>query len=52
MDAGMGMQGDQSEDGEMFMPAPGDEGFGISHAGGEYEVFEGLADDIAGWTGM
>ena len=26
---------------------PGDEGFGISHEGGEFEVFEDLADGLA-----
>jgi hypothetical protein len=31
---------------------PGDEGFDISHAGGEHEAFEGLADEISKLTGM
>ena len=31
-------------------PPPGDEGFDISHEGGEYEVFEELAQDIANLT--
>jgi hypothetical protein len=31
---------------------PGDEGFDISHAGGEHEVFEGFADDLAARTGL
>ena len=25
---------------------PGDEGFDISHAGGEHEVFKGVADEL------
>ncbi|KAM6494952.1 hypothetical protein JOM56_009575 [Amanita muscaria] len=29
------------------IPPPGDKGFDLSHEGGEYEVFEGLAEDIA-----
>ncbi|KAF8883571.1 hypothetical protein BD779DRAFT_1417169, partial [Infundibulicybe gibba] len=28
------------------MPPPGDEGFDISHEGGEHEVFEELAEEI------
>jgi hypothetical protein len=31
---------------------PGDEGFNISHAGGEHEAFEGLADEISKLMGM
>jgi hypothetical protein len=31
---------------------PGDEGFDISHAGGEHEAFEGLADEISKLTGL
>jgi hypothetical protein len=33
---------------------PGDEGFDISHAGGEHEAFEGLglADEVSKLTGM
>jgi len=32
-------------------PPPGDEGFNISHEGGEHEVFEELAQEIANLTG-
>jgi hypothetical protein len=32
-------------------PPPGDEGFDISHEGGEHEVFEDLAQGIADLTG-
>ena len=32
-------------------PPPGDEGFDISHAGGEHEVFNGLAQDIENMCG-
>jgi len=32
-------------------PPPGDEGFDISHEGGEHEVFEELAQEIANLTG-
>jgi len=32
-------------------PPPGDEGFDISHEGGEHEVFEELAQGIANLTG-
>jgi len=31
---------------------PGDEGFDISHEGGEFEVFNDLAEGIAGLTGL
>jgi hypothetical protein len=31
---------------------PGDEGFDISHAGGEHEAFEGLADEVSKLTGL
>lgn len=31
----------------LYTAPPGDEGFGISHEGGEYEAFEGLAHQIA-----
>ena len=34
------------------VPPPGDEGFDISHEGGEYEVFEGLVDDVHRLTGL
>jgi hypothetical protein len=30
---------------------PGDEGFDISHEGGEFEVFEDLAEGLAGLNG-
>ncbi|KAG1720868.1 hypothetical protein EDB19DRAFT_1917670 [Suillus lakei] len=30
-----------------YTAPPGDEGFGISHEGGEHEAFEGLAHQIA-----
>lgn len=30
---------------------PGDEGLDISHAGGEYEAFEGLAHEVSGLSG-
>lgn len=33
------------------IPPPGEEGFDLSHEGGEYEVFEGLVEDIAQATG-
>jgi len=32
--------------GSIFDTLPGDEGFNISHAGGEHEVFEGLVHEI------
>ena len=32
-------------------PSPGDEGFDMSHEGGEHEVFEDLAQGIADLTG-
>lgn len=32
-------------------PAPGDEGFNISHEGSEYEVFEDLVQGISDSTG-
>jgi len=32
-------------------PPPGDEGFNISHKGGEHEIFEELAQEIANLTG-
>ena len=32
-------------------PSPGDEGFDVSHEGGEHEVFEDLAQEIADLTG-
>lgn len=28
------------------IPPPGEEGFDFSHEGGEFEVFEGLTEDI------
>jgi len=31
---------------------PGEEGFNISHAGGEHEVFKGLADEVGDSIGM
>ncbi|TDL13405.1 hypothetical protein BD410DRAFT_810579 [Rickenella mellea] len=31
---------------------PGDEGYGLSHEGGEHEVFEGFAEDLSKWTGI
>lgn len=33
-------------------PCPGDEGHDISHEGGDYEVFEGLAEGVANLTGL
>ena len=33
------------------IPPPGDEGYELSHEGGEYEVFEGLVENIALATG-
>lgn len=33
------------------IPPPGEEGFDLSHEGGEYEVFESLVEDIAQATG-
>ena len=30
---------------------PGDEGYDLSHEGGEHEVFEGFAEDLSRWTG-
>jgi hypothetical protein len=36
-------------DGFMFL---GDEGFEISHAGGEHEVYAGLAEEVEGIHGM
>ena len=38
-------------DGELG-PPPGDEGFDISHEGGEHEVFEELAQEVANLTGQ
>jgi len=35
-----------------FGPSPGDEGFDISHEGGDHEVFEDLAEGVAGLTGL
>ena len=35
---------------ELGLP-PGEEGFDISHEGGEYEVFEELAEGVANLTG-
>ncbi|KAG1775918.1 hypothetical protein EV702DRAFT_1180151 [Suillus placidus] len=34
-----------------YIAPPGDEGLDMSHAGGEYEVFEGLAHEVAGISG-
>lgn len=34
-----------------YTAPPGDEGLEMSHAGGEYEAFEGLAHDIADMSG-
>ncbi|KAG1773750.1 hypothetical protein EV702DRAFT_1200889 [Suillus placidus] len=39
-----------AEDREM--QPPGDEGLDMSHAGGEYEAFEGLAHEVAGISRM
>ena len=33
------------------IPPSGEEGFNLSHEGGEYEVFESLVEDIAQATG-
>jgi hypothetical protein len=40
--------GDQANDMDQAFDTlpPGDEGFDISHAGGEHEVFEGVADEL------
>jgi len=32
-------------------PPSGEEGFDLSHEGGEYEIFDGLIEDIAQATG-
>jgi len=37
-------------DGAFDTAPPRDEGFGISHAGGEYEVFNGLVEQVAEWS--
>jgi len=33
-------------------PSPGEEGMDISHEGGEYEAFEGLARKMADLSGL
>jgi len=35
-----------------FGPSPGDKGFDISHEEGDHEVFEDLAEGVAGLTGL
>ncbi|RDB19588.1 hypothetical protein Hypma_013286 [Hypsizygus marmoreus] len=44
LDAG---HSDNDVDAVSHIVPPGDEGFGISHEGGEFEVFEDLADGLA-----
>jgi len=49
MDLEAGLAGDT----DVFDTVPpGDEGFDISHEGGEFEVFDDLAEGIAGLTGL
>ncbi|KAG1854496.1 hypothetical protein F4604DRAFT_1932719 [Suillus subluteus] len=36
---------------QLYTAPPGEEGLDMSHAGGEFEVFEGLAHEIAGISG-
>ena len=43
--------GDDDTAAIAHIPPPGDEGYELSHEGGEYEVFEGLVEDIALATG-
>ncbi|KAG1720621.1 uncharacterized protein EDB91DRAFT_1256893 [Suillus paluster] len=35
-----------------YTAPPGEEGLDLSHEGGEYEAFEGLAHEIAGISGL
>lgn len=36
---------------QPYSAPPGEEGLDMSHAGGEFEAFEGLAHEIAGING-
>ena len=49
MDVDAGLSNDV--DAVSHIPPPGEEGFDLSHEGGEYEVYEGLVDKIALATG-
>ena len=44
--------GDQPDDMDQAFDTlpPGEEGFDISHAGGEHEVFEGAAEELGMYT--
>jgi hypothetical protein len=43
---------DQDMDVAFSTMPPGDEGFDLSHAGGEHEVFDGFAEELAVRSGM
>ncbi|EPQ52593.1 hypothetical protein GLOTRDRAFT_131828 [Gloeophyllum trabeum ATCC 11539] len=51
MDGDLEAAPDLSDQALNSMP-PGEEGYGLSHEGGEYEVFEDFANDLAQLTGM
>jgi len=51
MDTGWSMDIDDIEM-HLTSALPGDEGFGISHAGGEHEFFKDLAKGICKLTGV
>ena len=50
MDIGAGCSNDDI-DAIAHIPPPGEEGFDLSHEGREYEVFDGVVEDIARATG-
>lgn len=48
MDVDMGLQGEIPYD----FPPPGEEGFDLSHEGGEYTAYEDFARGLSDLTGM